>query len=112
MTTAREAELLAEIGRLGTELRAAQDALTEERFRDVPRLAEGTEVLVPRLLFGKRKMWPARIVHVHLSYSSGEMPDGTPWETKTVSYAVTLRDKSGEYSSSTVGYYANEVEVR
>jgi hypothetical protein len=110
MTTDREQELLDRIGRLGTELRAAQEALTEERFRDIPRLAEGTEVLVPRKLFGKTRPWPAKIVHVHLSYGSGINARGEPWEHKTVSYAVLLQQKDGKYGGSTEGFYDTEVQ--
>jgi hypothetical protein len=109
--TAREDELRAEIHRLAGELHAAQEALTQEQFRDVPRLAAGTEVLVPRKLFGKARMWPAKIAGVHLRYTSGTDGRGEPWENKLVSYSVFLQQKDGKYGGSTVGYYANEVQL-
>jgi hypothetical protein len=111
MSTAREDELRAEVSRLRTELKAAEEALTQERFKDVPRLAVGTEVLVPRKLFGKTRPWPAKIVNVHLSYNSGETRDGEPWEHRTVSYGVFLRQADGEYGGSSEGFYAKDVQV-
>jgi hypothetical protein len=111
MTTAREQELLDEIRRLSAELKAAEEALTDERFKDVTHLPVGTEILVPRKLFGKIKWWPARVSYVHRSYYSGISATGEPWENKVISYSVYLQQPDGEYGGSSVGFYAHEIQV-
>jgi len=110
MPTTEEERLLAEISRLSEELKAAQEALTTERFKDVPRLERGTLVLVPRKLFGQTRLWPAKIGGVHLDYSSGRDANGVPWERHIVSYHVYLQQKDGSYGGSSAGYYAREVQ--
>jgi hypothetical protein len=101
--------LKAEIADLSGQLTALQDALLAERFKDVPRLAIGDIVLVPRKLFGKVKWWRAQIVYVYLEYSSGTM-DGRPWEKHLVSYSVCLQQKDDTFGGDTQGYYAGEVQ--
>lgn len=110
MASERETLLLADIRRLESELSAARDALTEERFRDVPRLPIGRVVLVPRKLFGKVKWWPAQIAAVHLDYSAGTDPHGNPWENHAVSYSVYLQSADGDsFGGSSHGFYASEI---
>jgi hypothetical protein len=87
----------------------ADQAVLEERFAGMSRYAVGDVVLVPRLLFGKRKMWPAKIAGVHLYYNSGTHVDGREWETKTISYQVYLQQKDGEFGGSSEGYYHREI---
>lgn len=100
--------LKAEIEDLSGRLTALQAELLAERFKDIPRLATGTIVLVPRKLFGKVKWWPAKIVYVYLDYSSGIM-GGEPWEKHLVSYSVCLRQQDGTFGGDTQGYYASEI---
>jgi hypothetical protein len=111
--TRRIEELMSEIAALSARLEAAREELLEERFRGVPRYPEGTVVLVPRMLFGKTRMWPALIRAVHLRYSSGHLRSGEGWENKIVSYSVSyeLRDGS-DFSGETVGARHSEVVLR
>lgn len=103
-------QLQAEIADLSARLEQAQAALLAERFRDVPRLSEGDLVLVPRKLFGKTRLWPARIGRVHLSWNAGTDAHGIRWENRTVSYAVFLQQQDGTYGGSSHGYYHSEVQ--
>lgn len=107
--TKRIEELKSEIDALNARLRAAKHELTDERFRDIPRYERGTVVLVPRKLFGKVKMWPARIVHVHLDYQAGTSAKGEEWEHHTVSYSVYLQQKDGTFGGSSEGFYHKDV---
>lgn len=105
-------KLQAEISTLEGRLAAARAELLNARFEGVPRYKRGTVVLVPRMLFGKRKWWPARIMAVHLHYGSGTDANGTPWETKVVSYSVEyqLADGSG-FSDTTTSAWHKEVQL-
>ena len=109
--TDRIRELQAEIAELGERLTQAKAELKAERFRDVPRIPEGTLVLVKRMLFGQFRWWPARIAYEHLSYDSGTIGD-KPYETKTVSYAVRhqLADGRG-YSGDAFVYGDRYVQL-
>lgn len=100
--------LKAEQAELEQRLKDIGAALLAERFKDIPRLATGTIVLVPRKLFGKVKWWRAQIVYVYLDYSSGIM-GGEPWEKHLVSYSVCLQQKDGTFGGDTQGYYASEI---
>lgn len=95
--------LLARVNEIDREILA-------EQFRGVERYSEGDIVLVPRQLFGKTRMWPGKIAGVHLTYNSGEMRDGKPWENKIVSYSVYLQQADGTYGGSSKGYYHREVQ--
>lgn len=66
----------------------ADQAVMQERFRDVPRYAYGDIILVRRKLFGETRLWPAQVTLVH---RSGEDVNGKPWENKIVSYGVFLQ---------------------
>jgi hypothetical protein len=99
----------ARINELRGQLHDAEQELTAERFKDVFRYERGTVVLVPRLLFGQTRMWPARIEGVNLEYTSGHMRDGTPWENHHVSYSVYLQQKDGDFGGSSQGFYHSEV---
>jgi hypothetical protein len=81
----------------------ARAAVLAERFKGWERYNEGDIVLVPRKLFGKIKMWPAKIVDVNLHYSSGNYPktyrDGEAWSHQTITYKVMLQ-KDGEFPTS------------
>jgi hypothetical protein len=107
---ARIAALQAEITRLEEQLAGAREELTLERFADVPHFGRGDRVLVRRVLFGRPRLWPARIEAVHFNYSSGMTATGQPRESKTVSYSVTheLPDGSG-WAAVSSGYWASEV---
>lgn len=107
----RVEELKTEIAALEERLAAARKELLDERFKGVFRYERGTVVLVPRMLFGKVKMWPARIVGVHLEYGSG-IADGKPWENKVVSYSVFLQQKDGEFGGSSEGFWHKDVVLR
>lgn len=111
--TPRAEELKSEINALNARLKAARAELQEERFRDVPRYERGLVVLVPRMLFGKQKLWPARIEAVNFHYNAGTMASGEDWETKVVSYAVRyeLKDGSG-FSDTTEGAWHKDVVLR
>jgi hypothetical protein len=100
---AEKSALRARIAEIDREILAIQ-------FEGVPRYSEGDLVIVPRQLFGKIKQWPAKIGYVNLSYSSGTMRDGEPWENKTVSYGVFLQQADGTYGGSSKGYYHAEVQ--
>jgi hypothetical protein len=102
--------LLAEIAGLEDRLDRAHAALQAERFRGVPRFSEGDVVLVPRNLFGKVRMTPARIGAVHLDYSSGTSATGEPWENRTIWYSVYLRQADGTFGSSSQSYYHDQVQ--
>lgn len=110
MTTEIE-RLQAEQAELRQHLDKVNAAILAERFKDVPRLAAGDLVLVPRTLFGKIKWWPAKISYVYLNYSSGEDAHGEPWENRQVSYSVYLRQKDGTFGGSSEGYYASQVQL-
>lgn len=108
-------ELLAECGRLRAvaaeaqkRLSEAEQALVEERFRGVAHYQRGDVILVPRVLFGKHKMWPAKVAAVHLQFADGVSADGEAWETKTVSYSVFLQQKDGGYGGTSAGVYHRE----
>jgi len=110
-------ELLAEATRLRGEFETAQQRLLEadqavlvERFKDDEKFAEGDIVLVPRKLFGERKMWPARIAQVFLRYNSGTYRDGQPWESKSISYRVYLQAKDGTFSGAAKVFYHQDLE--
>jgi hypothetical protein len=103
--TELERKLMGEIGGLRSErgavtapidakLAAAEAALEEERFRDLPQYAVGTVVVVPRVIFGKQVSWPAKITDVVRYYYEGRLRGGEPYRTRYVSYRVvyTLRD--------------------
>lgn len=109
--TSRIEELENEIRTLSDRLRAAQAELLEEQCAGAPRYERGTVVLVPRMLFGSTRMWPARIEGVNLHYASGEDAKGVPWEKKTVSYSVYLKQKDGSFGGSSAGYYHSEVRL-
>lgn len=106
---ARVAELENEIIALYKQVRAAEAELEQEQFKGVPRYERDTVVLVPRKLFGKVKAWPARIERVYFDHRSGTSRTGEDWEFKTVSYAVTLRQKDGSFGGSTESFYHKEV---
>lgn len=89
-------------------LREADQALLEERCRDLPRHDAGDVILVKKVYFGKPKWVEARVLAVHLYYSSGTYNSGEPWEAKHVSYSVVLRQKDGEFASSSEGFYHHE----
>lgn len=114
--------LLQEAARIREELKEVQarydqvqQAVLEERLRDLPRFAVGDIILVPRLLFGRRKMWPARIARVSLHYSSGHWSEtyatdpGGKWENKYISYSVFLQQKDGEFGGVSEGFYHKDV---
>lgn len=104
-------DLTAEIDALQRRLKEAEAELLNERFADVPRrFAVGDVVLVPRMLFGKCKWWPAQVVGVHLRHNSGTYKTGEDWETKVVSYSVYYEDKDGNYTGSSHGFYDNQIE--
>lgn len=86
----------------------ADQAVMQERFRDVPRYAYGDIILVRRKLFGETRLWPAEVALVHLDYRSGEDVNGKPWENKIVSYAVYLQQKDGTFGGTSVGFYHSE----
>ena len=102
--------LQAEISDLTERLAKAKAALLAERFKDIPRRAVGDLVLVRRSLFGKARWWPARIVHVHLSYNQGRDAKGEPWETHHVSYAVNHELRDGSYDAVSTGYGVQDVQ--
>jgi hypothetical protein len=101
-----------EIATLARRMTAAEEALTAERFRDVPRYAEHDLVLVPRKLFGKTRLWPARIARVHLTYGAGVAPSGEPWEHKTVTYSVYLKQRDGSFGGTSEGYHHADIWPR
>jgi hypothetical protein len=111
--TPRAEELKAEIIALYKQVRAAEAELQEERFRDVPCYEQGLVVLVPRMLFGKEKLWPARIQAVRFHYGAGTNARGEDWETKVVSYAVCyeLKDGSG-FSPTTDSVWHKDIVLR
>lgn len=113
-------ELIAEAERIRLEyeavkqrLEGAEQAVLVERFKDDEKFAEGDVVLVPRMLFGKLTMWPARIDQVHLNYNDGIYgygPDkGLRWQSKSISYMVCLKAKDGTFSGATQGVYHADV---
>lgn len=103
--------LQAEVRAFTERIREAEAEITEIRFKDVPRYERGALVLVPRRLFGAIRPWPARIEFVHLDYSSGTNSEGVPWESRTVSYSVSLQGKDGSFGGSTEGYYHDQVQL-
>jgi len=81
-------------------LEQAEQDLLRERFKDWDQYKEGDIVLVPRKLFGKRVMWPAKVTQVYLRYSEGWYQDdgrhewsGEHWENQHISYQVFYLDK-------------------
>jgi hypothetical protein len=118
-------ELIAERDRLQEEVTATQarldvteDALLEERFRGWERFQEGDIILVPRKLFGKRTMWPARIYRVRLNYTEGINPDtaifgdeaGQPWSHQEIWYTVFLKQKDGTFGGTSTSVDHREVQ--
>jgi hypothetical protein len=109
-------EIKAERDSAQTRLAKAEQLLLEERFKDVPKFAAGDIVLVPRLLFGKQKMWPARIERLHLRYREGTWPDtykedpGGHWEHHQVFYTVSLKQKDGTFGGSSETFSHGQVE--
>jgi hypothetical protein len=114
--------LLAILQEIAEELKAVQaryqavsQAVLEERFRDMPQFAKGDIILVPRKLFGRIRMWPAKVESVNLHFIEGNRgenyePDpGGHWESKSVSYTVFLKHSDGEFSGSSQGFYHSEV---
>ena len=104
-----EMRLVREIEWLEDSLASARELLLQERFRNVPRLAVGDLVTVPRTLFGKLRQWPARIETVHLHYSSGVDASGKDWVTTLVSYHVKYRRPDGTYGDDDHGFWAKDV---
>lgn len=114
-------ELIAKAARIRLEFEAAQKRLNEveqavlvERFKDCEQFAEGDIVMVPRTLFGKRTMWPARIDQVHLNYNSGSYghgPDkGLRWESQSISYRVYLKANDGTFRGASQSFYHGDVK--
>lgn len=88
----------------------AAQAVLIERFKDDEHFVVGDIVLVPRTLFGKRKMWPARVEQLHLNYTAGVYRDGEPFESKTISYTVRHANANGNgYAPTSEGYYHRDV---
>ena len=118
-TTKIEA-LEAEIDALRRRLGEAKDELLQERFADhPPKYKVGDVVLVPRKLFGQRKLWPAKISAVHLDYSSGiwtgrgtgsHQEAGEPWENWSISYSYYLQAKDGSFSGVSNGASEHDIE--
>jgi len=111
MTENRISELKQQVATLRAQLADAEAELKTERFRDIPRYERGTIVLARRNLFGKTRMWPARIEYVHLDYSSGTNAKGQPWENFAVSYAVSYQLADGTFSPETTGKWPSEVQA-
>jgi hypothetical protein len=86
----------------------ADQAVLEERFRDVPRYARGDVILVKRKLFGRVQLWPARVESVNLRYGSGTFGSGEPWEYKIISYSVRHLLKDGSWDPEDHGYEHSE----
>lgn len=91
-----------EISALTRRLRDAKIELLELQCEGAPRYEAGTVVLVPRMLFGKRRLWTAKIAAVHSQYS-GRDP--------IVSYSVFLKQHDGDFGGSSVGFYHREVQL-
>lgn len=109
--TDRIAALEDEINSLHRRLADAQDELLRERFADTPpKYKEGDIVLVPRLLFGKRKMWPAQIRDVHFHYNSGTDAWGDDWESKNISYTYFLQQKDGTFGGSSDSAFEDSIK--
>ena len=104
-------ELEEEIRALGERLKEAQDELLMERFADTPaKYKVGDIVLVPRLLFGKHKLWPAKIAAVHRRYNAGTNARGEDYESKTISYSYFLQQKDDSFGGSSNGAYEYEIQ--
>jgi hypothetical protein len=113
-------ELIAEATRLRDEANAAvaraneaDQAVLVERFKDWPQYREGDIVLVPRKLFGERKMWPARVEQARLKYNTGTYGHGDragqPWETMSIAYTVTFKAADGTFTGQREGYHHYDV---
>lgn len=96
---------------------AIEEAVLDERFRDWDLFAVGDIVLVPRKLFGKTKMWPAKISAVHREYREGHYPDtyqddpGGYWDSQIASYTVFYKQADGSFGGSSNGVYHGNVEA-
>jgi len=94
-------------------LEAAEQATLVERFKDDPQYKVGDVVLAPRTLFGKRRMWPARVETVRLNYKTGFYAHGEeagqPWQSKSISYRLTLK-RDGAFTGAQVVHYHWELE--
>jgi hypothetical protein len=110
IAAARRAEFIAARERL----EAAERDVLEARFKDDAKFSEGDMVLVPRKLFGKLEMVPARVADVHLKYSEGVYGHGPrageAWSTKSILYRVFHQRADGTFATNSESYYHHDVQ--